>query len=128
MVIYLLAPDILFNLPSQHLELWLLTLMLYPIVSVLPQEVIFRTYFFHRYKHIIPSKTHRWLLSSLTFGLAHIVYGNWIAVVLSSVAGALFGYRYMQTRSTLLVIVEHTLWGTFVFTIGLGAYFLTAQI
>ena len=128
LIIYLIAPDLLFNLPTQHLELWLLTLIIYPIVSVLPQEVIFRTYFFHRYKRIIPSKTHRWLLSSLSFGLAHIVYGNWIAVALSAAAGAVFGYRYMQTRSTLLVVVEHTLWGSFMFTIGLGAFFLTTAV
>ena len=127
-LVYLFAPDLLFNLPSNHLELWLLTLIIYPIVSVLPQEVIFRTYFFHRYKGIIPSKNHRWLLSSLSFGMAHLVYGNWIAVALSGIAGAVFGYRYMQTRSTLLVVVEHTMWGSFVFTIGLGAFFLTTTI
>ena len=54
--------------------------------------------------------------------LVHLVYGNWIAMILSWFGGALFGYRYMQTRSTPVVVVEHAIWGSFIFTIGLGSY------
>ncbi|MCV2885185.1 CPBP family intramembrane metalloprotease [Aestuariibacter sp. AA17] len=125
--VYFLLPDRWFDLPSRHQQLWLTTLLIYPLVSVIPQELIFRTYFFHRYKRILPSKTARWILSSLCFGMAHTVYGNWIAVVLSCAGGLLFGYRYMQTRSTLIVVLEHSLWGYFLFTVGLGTYFLTMQ-
>lgn len=123
--IYWLAPDLLFSLPSQQMQFWLITLALYPIVSVIPQELIFRTFFFHRYKHIIPSKNIRWLLSTFSFALCHLVYGNWIAVALAAVGGAIFGYRYITTRSTLVVIIEHTLWGSYIFTIGIGVYVLT---
>lgn len=121
---YLVTPDIFFILPREELPFWLLTLAIYPIVSVIPQELIFRTFFFHRYKGIIPSKTFRWLLSTLCFAFAHIVYGNWIAVGLSLCGGLLFGYRYMQTRSTMLVVIEHSLWGCYLFTLGLGVFLL----
>ncbi|MFT6897348.1 MAG: membrane protease YdiL (CAAX protease family) [Paraglaciecola sp.] len=126
--VYVFAPDILFILPREEWRFWLLTLAIYPIVSVIPQELIFRTFFFHRYKQIIPSKNIRWLLSTASFSLAHVVYGNWIAVGLASAGGALFGYRYIHTRSTLVVVVEHTLWGSYLFTLGIGVFLLTQNI
>ncbi len=120
--VYVFIPEVLFSWPREQTGLWVMTLLIYPIVSVIPQEIIFRTFFFHRYKTILPSKQHRWLLSTFLFGLAHIVYGNWIAVVATWIGGALFGYRYMKTRSTAIVVIEHSLWGSFLFTMGLGTY------
>ncbi len=121
-VVYLIKPELFLQWPLQEPELWMLTLLFYPIVSVIPQEIIFRTFFFHRYKQILPSKMARWGLSTFVFGLVHLVYGNWVAMVLSWIGGALFGYRYMQTRSTPVVVVEHAIWGSFIFTVGLGSY------
>jgi membrane protease YdiL (CAAX protease family) len=122
--VWALLPEWFLAFPKQHPQVWLLTLFIYPIVSVIPQELIFRTFFFHRYKRIMPSKHVRLGMSSLSFGLAHMVYGNWVAVIMSGLGGLLFGYRYMQTKSTAVVVVEHTLWGTLVFTIGFGVFFL----
>ena len=124
-MLYILKPQLLFLLPLEHTQLWLGTLLIYPICSVVPQEIIFRTFFFHRYKGIIPSKQARCLLSSASFALAHAIYGNWLAVLLSGIAGLLFGYRYLTTRSTLVVVVEHSIWGSYLFTVGIGIYFLT---
>lgn len=126
-LVYLLKPEIFMRWPLEQPGLWVTTLLIYPVVSVIPQEIIFRTFFFHRYKKIIPSKHWRWGLSTFVFGLAHLVYGNWIAVVVSWLAGALFGYRYMQTRSTPLVVIEHAIWGSFAFTVGLGTYLVMSS-
>lgn len=125
LAIYWFWPEYFLALPTQNPSLWLATLLVYPVISVIPQEIIFRTYFFHRYKHILPSKRKRWALSSFFFGAAHVVYGNWIAVILSGFGGLLFGYRYMKSRSTLAVVFEHTLWGSFLFTVGMGSFFLS---
>ena len=124
--VYLIRPDLFLDWPLHQTGLWLTTLLIYPVVSVIPQEIIFRTFFFHRYKPIMPSKRWRWAVSTFLFGLAHLVYGNWVAVILSWCGGALFGYRYLQTRSTPVVVVEHTMWGCFIFTVGLGAWLIRA--
>ncbi|QJR82695.1 CPBP family intramembrane metalloprotease [Alteromonas pelagimontana] len=120
--VYLIKPELFLQWPLQKPMVWLLTLLIYPLISVIPQEIIFRTYFFHRYKKILPSKNWRWTVSTFVFGLAHAVYGNWVAVVLSWCGGALFGYRYIRTQSTPVVVIEHALWGSFIFTVGLGSY------
>lgn len=121
---FFLVPDKLFDLPINHPSSWLLILLLYPVISVLPQELLFRTFFFHRYKPLFASKPLRALLSASSFGFAHIIYGNVLAVILSFFAGLFFSYRYIQTKSLIIVSIEHSLWGAFVFTIGLGSYFI----
>ncbi|MGO2011465.1 MAG: CPBP family intramembrane glutamic endopeptidase [Pseudoalteromonas sp.] len=111
-----------FSLPRNSFYDWLLLLLLYPLLSVLPQELIFRTYFFHRYKRIMPSKTVRIVISASVFALAHIVYANVVAVILAFLGGLLFSYTYAQSRSTFVCVIEHSLWGLWMFTLGLGKY------
>ncbi len=127
-VFYILRPDDIFYYPKYYFSDWLLLLVMYPLLSAIPQEIIFRTFLFHRYKTIIPSKTLRIYVSSLCFGFAHLFYNNWVAVLLSVVAGYVFCRTYAQSRSTVLVIIEHSLWGLWMFTLGLGAYFDSALI
>lgn len=124
-LVLLIRPDLFLAWPFQQTRLWIITLLIYPLVSVIPQEIIYRTFFFHRYKPIMPSRNVRLGVSTFAFALAHIVYGNWIAVLLSLCGGALFGYRYLQTCSTPIVVMEHALWGCFMFTVGMGAYLMT---
>ena len=121
-VVYWWLPDAFLQWPAEQTSLWLMTLVLYPLLSVVPQEIIYRTFFFHRYKQILPSRYVRLGASTLLFGFAHAIYGNWIAVAVSAVGGAVFGFRYMQSRSTAVVVVEHSLWGCFLFTIGFGSF------
>ncbi|GKW50973.1 CPBP family intramembrane metalloprotease [Pseudoalteromonas shioyasakiensis] len=109
-----------FSLPRNSFNDWLMLLLLYPILSVMPQELIFRTYFFHRYKRIMPSKTVRIIVSASVFALAHIVYANVLAVLLAFLGGLLFSYTYAQSRSTFVCVIEHSLWGLWMFTLGLG--------
>lgn len=117
------TPQWLFSLPLEQTLMWIALLFLYPVLSAWPQEVIFRTYLFHRYKHIFKSKNLRAWLSALSFALAHLMFANWIAVVGSFFAGLVFAYTYMHSRSTLLVTLEHSLWGCWLFTAGLGIHF-----
>lgn len=124
LVFYWVAPNAVFSLVKHDQVLLLTTLLIYPIVSVIPQEIIFRTYFFHRFKPIIPSKWQRLFVSTLLFSFAHIVYANWVAVMLSAIGGGIFGYRYIMSKSTCVVVIEHTLWGSYVFVVGLGTYLL----
>lgn len=117
------TPDWLFALPLDQTLMWLGLLVLYPLLSAWPQEIIFRTFFFHRYKKIFKSKQLRAWLSAISFALAHLLFGNWVAVVGSFFAGLVFSYTYLHSRSTLLVALEHSLWGCWLFTAGLGIHF-----
>ena len=94
-------------------------MLLYPLMSVLVQELVYRTFFFHRYGVLFGNAW--WpaiLLNGVLFGLGHIVIGTPLAVYGTMATGALFAWRYAMTRSFWAVFIEHTLWGALVFTVG----------
>jgi uncharacterized protein len=121
-VTWLAAPASLFHFPRTRPMVWLAVMLLYP-VSALAQEIVFRTFFFHRYGNLFSSARRRVLASGLVFGWAHVVVNNLVAVGLASLAGFVFASTYERSRSTLLVSIEHALYGDLVFSVGLGSLF-----
>ncbi|MFD3745614.1 CPBP family intramembrane glutamic endopeptidase [Nocardia sp. NPDC058633] len=119
----LLRPDNLFDLPRERPLIWVLVLVFYPLASVYPQELLLRAFLFHRYAPIFGDGLRMVAASATAFGFAHFIVGNWISVLLSIAAGALFAVRYQRTRSLLTTSVEHALYGILVFTVGLGDLF-----
>jgi membrane protease YdiL (CAAX protease family) len=122
-------PERFLSLPRERPHVWSRVLIAYPFLSVLVQEFVYRTYFFHRYGPLFG--TSRWAMivaSGVAFGFAHIIFKNWVAVVGTTLTGLLFAWRYERTRSLAAVWVEHTLWGWMVFTVGLGGFFFTGVV
>jgi hypothetical protein len=119
-------PDNFLAFPRHAPELWLRVMLFYPLLSALAQELLFRTFFFHRYGAFFSGQP--WLLIAVNgalFGFGHVVFGSTISVILSSILGLLLAWRYTVTRSIWATFLEHTLYGWLVFTIGLGRYFFT---
>jgi len=119
----LFAPELLFSLIRQRPGLWVAIMILYPLLSVYPQEVLYRAFFFHRYQELFGSGWAMLLASALAFGFIHIIFGNWLAVGLCIIGGLLFSFTYQQTGSLLLTCLDHAILGNFIFTIGLGQFF-----
>jgi hypothetical protein len=114
------------ELPRNRPETYQRIMLLYPLMSVAAQELVYRTFFFHRYGLLFGSTW--WLailLNGLLFGLGHIVIGTPLAIYGTMATGTLFAWRYAMARSYWAVFIEHTLWGWLVFTVGLGRYFFT---
>ena len=116
-------PDRLFGLPREAPLRWILIAVLYPLLSVYPQEVLFRAFLMHRYGPAFGNGAALAAASAAAFGFAHIIFGTVISVVLTVVAGWMFARRYQRTRSLLTASVEHALYGVLAFTIGLGVLF-----
>jgi membrane protease YdiL (CAAX protease family) len=112
-----------FSFPRERPFLWLLVVLLYPLVSALPQEVIFRLFLFHRYRSLFPDPRLMMLVSASVFALAHLQLGNLVALGLPFLGGLLFAHTFGTTRSLPMVTLEHGLWGDWLFTLGLGVYF-----
>lgn len=120
------TPDYLFYLPRYKTGLWLAIMFFYPIFSVYPQEIIFRTWLFHRYQRLIPGRWPAILASTAAFAYAHVMFWNWLAVALTAVGGFVFARTYDRSRSTLVVAVEHALYGAVIFTVGIRGFYLGA--
>lgn len=113
--------------PREQTGLWLTVCFAYPLFSVIPQELIFRVFFYHRYRALIQSRRGVLFISALSFGLAHLLFGHWSSVLLSGVGGLLFSWTYFRTRSMLWAAGEHALYGVTLFTIGLGRFFYSGN-
>lgn len=119
----LFEPSRLFELVNRNPVLWLAIMVFYPLLSVYPQEIIYRTFLFHRYQSLFRNPWTMIAVSALAFGYVHIVFENTLSVVMTVIGGVLFAWTYARSASTLLVSIEHALYGCFIFTIGLGWYF-----
>lgn len=118
-----LLPSQLFVLPTEQPILWLVVMVLYPPFSILPQEVIYRSFFMRRYTPLLRDPAHVRIACALAFGWMHIIMFNWVAMVLATIGGLLFADTYQRTKSLAAVCFEHALYGCFVFTVGLGYFF-----
>lgn len=119
----LFTPNRLFVLPKTNPRLWVMIMVFYPIWSAFTQELIYRPFFFFRYKPLFKSKTLLAVTNGLLFGFLHIIFKNWIAVIGSSIIGIVWALTYTKHRSLLVVAIEHSVVGGMLYTLGLGYFF-----
>jgi len=123
-----LAPWNLFRLPLHEPRLWIGIMAIYPLASVITQELIFRPLFFRRYAALFGSEAGAIAANAAVYALVHAFYQNWVAVTLSFGAGLIFAWTYVRSGSFPLVVLMHAVAGQLVFTIGLGVYFYHGAI
>lgn len=116
-------PERVLWLPTERPERWALIMLLYPVLSVYPQELGFRAMFFRRYRVVLGRGAALEWGSAAAFAAGHLVLHNWVAVVMSLAGGWMFARTYRRSRSLALACLEHAAYGCLLFTIGWGAYF-----
>lgn len=117
-------PGWFLEFPRERPETYKRIMLLYPLMSVAVQELVYRSFFFHRYGALFGRAW--WfaiLVNGALFGFGHIVIRTDLALYGTMAGGLLFAWRYVATRSFWAVFIEHTLWGWLVFTVGLGRFF-----
>lgn len=121
--VYFFHNDLLFHFADEKPERYLLFLVIYPVVSVIPQEIVYRGYFFYRYKSIFPNIKIMGIINAILFGYLHFIYDNWLAVIGAALVGIVFIINYLKTKSLMNVAIEHYAYGILIFTLGLGKFF-----
>ncbi len=114
------APDKLFSVLIKKPHLWLMILFIYTFLSVWPQEIIYRTFFYERYQGLVKKKWLFVFINAILFSLAHLFLRSFLVQALTFIGGMLFAYTYQKTKSTTLVSVEHAIYGNWLFTVGMG--------
>jgi len=120
-------PEALFALPRARPELMAMIALLYPVLSVLPQEIAYRPLYFRRYGHLLPGGRAGLILNAAIFSLAHAIYWSWIAAAMSFLGGLIFAWAYETQRSFPLAVVLHSVAGVLFFAIGMGVYFYSGN-
>jgi len=122
------APELEWGFVRRSPGFWALVMVLYPVLSVYPQGLVYRAFFFERYAVLFPGRWSMVLASATAFAFMHIIFRNWVAVSLTFAGGLLFAARYAETGSLATSSFEHALYGCWLFTLGLGQYFYHGTI
>lgn len=120
---WFIFPSQYLDLPVNDQKLWFALILGYPFFSVVPQEFVFRVYFYHRFQGLIGNRNMLILLNAILFSFSHLMFQNWVAIVLTFIASIMFSLTYLRHRSFTIVALEHSIYGLLIFTIGPGSFF-----
>jgi len=118
--VWFTSKESLFSVVLQKPLLWLAILFAYSIFSVYPQELVYRTFYFQRYKNLFYNTNGLILINAIVFAMAHLFFKNGLVIILTFLGGLLFAFTYNKSRSTILVTIEHAIYGCWLFTVGMG--------
>lgn len=118
--VWITNKELLFNVVLTKPRLWVFILFFYSLFSVYPQELIYRTFYFQRYQGLFRNKRLFIFVNAIVFSLGHLFFRNPLVMVLTFLGGLLFAITYNKTQSTLLVTIEHAIYGCWLFTVGMG--------
>lgn len=124
-ILYFTYPERLFAmLRSGMLPLiW----VFYPLLSALPQELIFRPLFFHRYGSLLPAGQGAIAVNAAIFSFAHLMYWSAVVAVMTFIGGWIFARAYLRHGFPAAWML-HAIAGNLLFTVGMGAYFYTGNV
>lgn len=120
-------PSALFAFPRSHPGRLAMVWMLYPVLSALPQELIFRVLFFHRYQGLFRGNRAAVLVNAAVFALAHLMYWSPVVLAMTFAGGLVFALVYLR-RGFVAAWVFHAVAGNVLFTVGMGIYFYSGNV
>jgi uncharacterized protein len=126
-VIRATRPEAAFALARSNPALLAMIFALYPILSALPQELIFRPLFFRRYGALLPGGRVGIVLNGAVFSFAHLMYWNWVVAAMTFAGGMVFASAYLH-RGFPLAVILHSVAGWAVFALGLGVFFYSGNV
>ncbi|WP_157054222.1 CPBP family intramembrane glutamic endopeptidase [Ruegeria sp. 6PALISEP08] len=127
-LIHVTRPDAAFFLVIHRPEMLAFIWAGYPLLSALPQELLFRPLFFRRYHAILPNRRAAYLLNAAVFSFAHLMYWSWIVALMTFAGGLLFTWAYRQRGSFFYAVLLHAIAGNIIFAVGLGVYFYSGNV
>lgn len=127
-VTMLTNPEGLFFLVLHRPALMAIILIFYPLVSVVPQELLFRVLFFRRYRRLLPGPKTGIFLNGVLFSLAHLMYWNPIVLGMTFAGGLVFAWAYEIRGNFTEAVLFHMIAGELIFIMGLGVLFYSGNV
>lgn len=125
-ILWVVRPGAIFHMARERPGFMLLIWGLYPILSALPQELIFRPLFFHRYAAILPQGRAAIALNAGLFAFAHLMYWSVVVSVMTFAGGWFFARAYLRFGFPAAWLL-HAVAGNALFTVGMGVYFYSGN-
>ena len=120
LLMYFFNYENLFIVVRKNWVIWLGITFFYSIFSVYPREFLYRTFFFKRYSILFKKSFILIFVNASVFSMAHLAFNNLLVLALTFIGGILFAFTYHRSKSLLLTSIEHALYGSWLFTLGMG--------
>jgi membrane protease YdiL (CAAX protease family) len=117
---YFFDGEKLFLVVRRNMVFWLGLSLFYSTISVYPQEFLYRTFFFSRYSILFKKPLLLIAVNALLFSFGHIAFKSPLVLLITVLGGVIFAITYFKTKSLLLTSIEHALYGSWLFTVGMG--------
>jgi membrane protease YdiL (CAAX protease family) len=128
-VVQATSPGSFLALPRRNPQLMLMIATLYPLLSALPQEIVFRPLFFRRYGSLLPDgRGAQIVLNAAIFSFAHLMYWSWIVAAMTFAGGLAFAWSYRAKGNFPEAVVSHSIAGIILFALGLGVFFYSGNV
>jgi uncharacterized protein len=105
------------RLDNSHLNWYFYSFFI--IGSVPVQEFIYRGYLFHLCEQVGLSKKMQILTSTILYGFMHIIYWDLPTLLLTLIAGLVWGYHYSQFKNIYSTIASHVFLGVLAIVTGI---------
>ncbi len=122
------APGAAFGLIRARPGFYLVIVLLYPILSAFPQEVLFRALWFRRYGPMLPGGWPGLALNGAAFALAHLMFWNGVVMAMTFAGGVIFAWVYQRQGSFRQAVLLHAVAGWVLFGMGLGVWFYLGNV
>lgn len=126
-ILSLARPEALFAILRTNPEFLIVIWCFYPILSALPQELIFRPLFFHRYGSLLPEGRGAIAINALIFSFAHLMYWSWVVAAMTFIGGWVFARAYLRHGFPAAWLL-HAVAGNILFAVGMGYYFWSGNV
>ena len=123
-----ISDEPMFVFPRRNPLVWLVVLVLYPMLSVVPQGIVFRRWFVGRYRSILGTGTCMVLVGAIAFACSHVLFGNLVAPLVTCIGGVLFMRTYLNSGKGWLADLQHAILGDVAFTIGYGQWLYAGPV
>ena len=117
---YFFHPEDLFIVARKNVGMLIGISFFYSVFSVFPQEFLYRTFFYTRYADLFANKVGLIIVNAVLFSFAHIVFLNPLVLAITFVGGIIFSLTYLKTKSVLITSIEHAIYGSWIFAVGMG--------
>ncbi len=97
--------------------------ILYPLIQVIPQELVYRALFFERYGHLFASQRQAIFVNAALFSFGHLMYWHPVVWIATFIGSFLFSHAYFRPRGFLQACALHSIAGVAIFASGLGWLF-----
>ncbi|MCP5086295.1 MAG: CPBP family intramembrane metalloprotease [Rhodobacteraceae bacterium] len=123
-----LLPERVLFLPLRAPQILLMIALFYPIVLVLPQELVYRALFYRRYGALFRSQSQAVWANAALFSFAHLMYWHWVVFLLTFVGSFIFSKAYLKQSGFPQAVALHAVAGIAIFASGLGWLFYSGAV